>query len=91
MKNLPSLRMAAAKFIKTNNMRNELLVVESNGQPEHFYLYQNIQGQGGYPKCTPLKIFWLQHPPTSIFELQLRNPLFTLISNMYKTTGLFRP
>ncbi len=32
----PSLRMAAAKFIKMNNLRNEVLVVESNGQPEHY-------------------------------------------------------
>ncbi len=48
-----SLRMAAAKFIKTEKLRNELLVVESNGQPEHFYLYQKQKHKGNtdYYQC----------------------------------------
>ncbi len=45
--------MAAAKFIKTEHLRNELLVVESNGQPEHFYLYQKQKHKGNtdYYQC----------------------------------------
>ncbi len=40
------LRMAAAKFIKMNQLRNELLVVESAREPEHIYLHQKQKHKG---------------------------------------------